>query len=158
MASSWYTKGLLEVVDGTIDLGNDTLKIMLVDGDYTFDADHEVVDNGGDDATDPSAQEISVAGYAPGWGGAGRKTATITMQANNADNRVDIAIADLTWTELAAGATVAAALLIKEGAEDDTTSRLIAYIEFDSALPTNGGDMQIDFAALGSGGNLRLTV
>lgn len=153
MASFWYNTGLKEVVDNTIDIDNDTLKVMLVTSSYVADQDDDVVDAGG--ANDPVDHEINVTGYTPGWGGAGRKTATVTLQANDTDNRVDIALADLTWTALGAGATIDGAILIKEGGANDTTSRLIAYWDLTST-PTNGGDITLDFLALGSGGNLRI--
>ena len=155
MASFWYNLGLKEVMDGTtIDIDGDTLKIMLVKSGYTANQDDDVVDAGG--ANDAVDHELTVSGYTPGYGGAGRKTATITIGANDTDNRVDIAIADLTWTALATGETIAAAILIKEGGANDTTSRLIAYFDV-TDTPTNGGDITLDFLALGSGGNLRVS-
>ena len=153
MASFWYNTGLTECMDGTIDIDTDTIKIMLVTSSYSANQDDDVVDAGG--ANDAVDHEISVTGYTGGYGGAGRKTCTITMQANDTDNRVDIAIADLTWTSLGSGATIAAAILIKENATDDTNTRLIAYFDV-SDTATNGGDITLDFNALGSGGNLRI--
>jgi len=154
MASFWYNLGLKECLDGTIDIDTTTLKVMLVKSGYVPNQDDLVVDAGG--ANDAVDHELTVGGYTPGWGGAGRKTPTITMQANNTDNRVDIAIADLTWTALSAGETIAGMILIKEGGANDTTSRLIAYFDV-TDTPTNGGDVTFDFNTLGAGGNLRIS-
>ncbi len=152
MATSWYVTGFKECFDGTIDILNDTLKIMLVKSGYVFDPDHLVVSYG---AGDPLSAELTVGGYVGGWGGAGRKVASMTQQANLTDDRVDTATADQTHTALATGETIAAAILIKEGVADDTTSRLIAYWDH-ADTPTNGSDVTLDFATLGAGGNLQV--
>jgi len=154
MASHWYNTALKEFLDGTMDIDTTTLKIMLVKSGYTPDKGDDVVDAGG--ANDAVDHELTVSGYTGGYGGAGRKTATVTLQANDTDDRVDIAIADLTWTALATGETIAGAILIKEGGANDTTSRLIAYFDV-TDTPTNGGDITLDFNSLGSGGNLRIS-
>lgn len=155
MASHFYTTGLKECLDGTIDLDTDTIKLMLVTASYTPDKDDLVVDAGG--ANDPIDHEIAVSGYTGGWGGSGRKTVTVTISANLTDDRVDIAISDQTWTALGAGATIAGAILIKEGGANDTTSRLLAYFDVTDTA-TNGGDITLDFNAIGAGGNLRIAV
>lgn len=155
MASFLYTTGLKEIVDNTIDIDNDTLKLMLVGSAYVANKDDLVVDAAG--ANDPVDEEINVTGYTPGWGNSGRKTVTVTLQANTTDDRVDIALDDQTWTALGTGATIAAAILIKEGGANDTTSRLIAYFDV-TDTPTNGGDITLDFNTLGAGGNIRIAV
>lgn len=153
MASFFYTTGLKECLDGTIDLDTNTIKLLLVTSSYTPNKDDLVVDAGG--ANDVVDHEINVTGYTRGWGGAGRKTATITISANLTNDRVDIAIGDLTWTALGTGATIAGAVLVKEGGANDTTSRLIAYFDV-TDTPTNGGDITLDFATMGAGGNLQI--
>lgn len=158
MAGILYNKGWEEVINGVIDIDTDTLKMMLIGTGvtYTPNKDDELVDAGG--ANDLIDAELNgVSGYTRGWGGAGRKTVTVTLQANDTNDRVDIAIADLTWTALGAGDTIAYAVLIKEGGSDDTTSRPIACFDV-TDTPTNGSDVTLDFLALGSGGNIRLTL
>jgi hypothetical protein len=155
MASGFYNKGLLEVTDGTIVLGSTTLKLMLVDTGYTFDPDHDVIDNGANNSTDPSFNEIVATNYTGGFGGSGRKTLTITSQENDTNNRADYAIADVTWTALGGGTndTIGGAIIIKEGT-NDTDSRLIGYFDL-TDTPTNGSDVTLDFNTLGAGGNIR---
>lgn len=153
MASFFYTQGMKEMLDGTIDIDTNTLKIMLVKSGYVPAKADLVVDAGG--ANDAVDHELTVSGYTPGWGGAGRKTPAVTMGTSTA--RVDIAIADLTWTALAAGETIANVLLIKEGGANDTTSRLIACFDVTDTA-TNGGDITLDFATLGAGGNMQISV
>ena len=157
MASGWYGTGLMEVMDGTIDLDSDTLKLMLVNENYTFDGDHDVIDNGDDDGTDPSFNELVATGYVGGYNGAGRKTATISLQVNKTDNRVEGIVNDVTWSEIggAVNGTIHGAILVKEGA-NDTDSRLIAFFDITNT-PTNGGDITFDYLTGPNGGNLRIS-
>jgi hypothetical protein len=156
MASGFYNQGLLDIANGTIDLDTTTLKIMLVDNTYVYNPDHTVVDNGANDTSDPSYCEISATNYTGGYGGGGRKTATITGQVNNTSNRADFAIADLTWTALggATNDTVGGAILVRETGGADTSARLVAFFDL-TDTPTNGSDILLDFTALASGGNIR---
>lgn len=154
MASFWYNKAVTEVLTGTIDLDTNTLKVMLVNSTYTPNRDNDVVDAGG--GSDAADAEIVATGYTSGWGGAGRKTVTVTVTEQDANDRAVIIFGDLTWTALggATNDTVVGAILIKEGGANDTTSRLIAYWDLvDTA--TNGGDFTLTMDA--TDGNLRAT-
>ena len=163
MASGWYTKGLRECMDTTVDITASSIRIMLVDSDYVYDADHEVVDNGADDTTDPSFEEMSVTGYTGGHQGAGRKQGgandfTLDFAEDDANNRVNIGLAaDLTWSSLSSGGTIGGAILMKDGTSDDTDARLIAFWDLTDTA-TNGGDITLDFTPAASGGNLRLSL
>lgn len=159
MASGWYSQGVFKICNGTIDVDTSTLKVMLVKSTYTYDPDHNFVDDGTSNATCLLAKEISATNYTGGYGGGGRKTASITLQKSDANNRVEIAIADLTWTSLggASNDTPSGCALIFETGGADTTAIPIAFLDF-SDTPTNGGNFTLDFAALGSGGNLQITV
>lgn len=148
MASGAFNKGLSDIADGTIDLLTDTLKVILVTSTYTYDPDTLVVDAGG--ASDILDAEISVTGYTGGWGGGGRKTLTSkTVTADHTNNRAVFDAADPSaWTALGSGATIAAAVIVKEGGSNDTTSRPLAYLDI-TDTPTNGGDFTLIFAATG---------
>lgn len=148
MATHWYGKGVLKIVNGSIDLDTDTLKVMLVSDSYTSDKDHEFVSS-------VSSNEISVSGYSGGFGGAGRKTATVATQYNATSDRVEVVINDITWSSLQSGATIGAAILIKE-VTNDAASPVIAIWDFTTNVATNGGDFTMDFN--GTTGNLYLTV
>jgi len=156
MASGCYTRGILQTLNGGIDLDTTTLKLMLVDAGYAYDPDHAVVDNGANNGTDPSFNEVVATGYTGGFNGAGRKTVTVTVVEDTANNRVVVRLADTTWTALggATNDTVAAAILIRE-VTDDTQSILIAYLDF-TDFTTNGSDVTLDFD--GTAGNIRFTV
>jgi len=145
MASFVYNTAAKELLD-EIYFNTDVLKIMLVTSSYVANRDDDVVDAGG--ANDAIDHELNgVSGYTRGWGGAGRKTAVLTHEVDKTNDRAEIDIADLTWTALGTGATIAAAILIKEGGANDTTSRLIAYFDI-TDTPTNGGDITLDFDAV----------
>jgi len=138
-----YNKAAEELNNGTIDLLNDTIKTMLVTSQYTAARTDLVVDAGG--ANDPVDAEINVTGYTRGWGGSGRKDLTGKgVVVDQAGNRAEFSAGNLTWTALGTGATIAAMLIIKEGVSNDTTSRLIAYLDVTNT-PTNGGDVSFTF-------------
>lgn len=147
MATFVYNKAATDIADGTIDLLTDTLKVMLVKSGYVANRDDNVVDAGG--ANDAVDHEITVSGYTPGWGGAGRKTlASKAIVEDDANDRAEFDAADPTAWTLATGETVAAAIIIKEGGASDLTSRLIAYLDI-TDTPTNGGTFTLVFDAEG---------
>jgi hypothetical protein len=156
MASFAYHKAIQEIIfQGTVVPGTNTLKIMLVNSTYTPNKDNLVVDAGG--ANDPADAEIVATNYARLWGGAGRKTVTVTSADDTTNDRAVLIFADLTWSALggATNDTIVGAILIKEGGANDTTSRLIAYFDVTDAT-TNGSDYTLDFDNVN--GNIRFTV
>jgi hypothetical protein len=157
--AGWYQQAVAECLIGTIDLNTDTLKLMLVTPGYVYDPDHTVIDNGANNATDPSYNEIVATNYTGGFGGGGRKTATITGNlVDTATNKAFLTIADLTWSSLggASNATVGALILVKE-ITNDTASRLIAYLGITNRA-TDGSDFPINFASAGELGNLQIAM
>jgi hypothetical protein len=147
VASFVYNKAAQELADGTIDLLTDTIKAMLVTSQYSPSRTDLVVDAGG--ANDALDAEINVSGYTKGWSQSGRKAlASKTVVVDQANNRAEFSAANLTWSSLGAGATIAAMVLVKEGVSSDTTSRLIAYLDV-TDTPTNGGDIAFTFDAEG---------
>jgi len=157
--AGWYHKALAEIGDGDIDLNSNTIKAMLVSPSYVYDPDHTVIDNGANNSTDPSFNEIVATNYTGGFAGAGRKTLTITGGAT-VDNTNDYGywtITDVTWSSLggATNATVGALILVKE-ITNDTASRLIAYLGITNRA-TDGNDFPINFKSGAEGGNLRFS-
>ena len=149
MASFVYNTSKKEIMDGTLNLNTDTLKVILVNSTYTANADDDVVDAGG--ANDAVDGEITATNYTKGWGGAGRKTlANKTFETDKPNDRAELHADNITWTALggASNDTIVAAVLIKEGGANDTTSRLIAYIDL-ADTTTNGGDFTIQWNAEG---------
>lgn len=140
MSSHWYNRGLLGVLQGTINLGTDNIKVMLVNQTYLFDQDHAFADV-------PSLYEISGAGYVAGFGNSGRQT--LASKVFSVDNTLDLATfdaADLNWPAITAG-TIGMAILLKE-IIDNSASPLIAAVDFPDWV-TNGTLFQLRWDPLG---------
>lgn len=148
MPSRQYGTGTLGIVNRDINLLGSTIKVMLVTPSYTYNADHDFVN-------DVAANELSGTGYAAGFSGAGRKTlASKSLALNGGSTRVEFDAADVTWTALAGAAgTIGGAILYQEGTSD-ADSRLIAYLDPDDLVP-NGSDVTL---AWNSGGLLYWSV
>jgi hypothetical protein len=165
MANALYNKAKEEIADGVINMETDTIECMFVDSGYTFNADHLVVDNGADDATDPSYNEPGAPGapaitnYTGGHAGAGRHAMNTSgaWSTDQANDRAEFDADDpSTWTSLGNGAnnTIQAILVIKRGATNDTDARLIAHIDTSTGSPslpftTNGSDLTLNINAEG---------
>ena len=154
MSSGMGNKTLEEILDGTVDLDTDTLKIMLVSDGYEFNPSVDVVDLDDDSINDAHHHEIVATNYIGDFGGAGRKTASVTIAEDDANDRVNVTIGDLTWTSLggAVNDTVGTLLLIAEGTSD-LDSRVIAAFDI-ADTATDGTDFVLDFPA--SGGAIRI--
>ncbi len=136
MTNFIYNTAFREILDGTIDLAGDTLKVIPVTSDYTPNRDDDVADAGG--ANDVADEEISASNYTRGFGGAGRKTlANGAFSTDKANDRTEFVSDPFGWTALggAANATIQAYVIVKETGVDDTTTRLIAYIDTVSGFP-----------------------
>jgi hypothetical protein len=132
MASGWDNSGKRDIFDGTIDLVNDTIKVLLVNASYTPNADHDFAD-------DVTANELSGTGYTGGFNGSGRKTlASKAFSTDTTNDRAEFTFAAVTWTAINAG-TAAYAILVKE-ITNDAATRLIAYLDLNPDVVTNGGD------------------
>lgn len=134
MASGWYTSGLRDVADRTIDLVGDTLKLMLVTSAYTPNKDHDFVD-------DVNAAELTGGNYTAGFAGAGRKTlAGKAFSTDTGNDRVEWTFSAATWTALlGAAGNPKYAIIIKE-ITNDAASRLVAYLDLGTVV-TNGSDV-----------------
>jgi hypothetical protein len=144
-----YSRGVLSILNGAIDLDTTALKFMLLDDTYSFNPDHSAVS---------SLAEITATNYTGGFNGAGRKAASVTLTEQTANNRVVTIFSNLTWTALGGGTndTVQAAALIRE-VTDDSASIPIGFFDFTGgSVTTNGSDFTINFDE--TNGNLRWTV
>jgi hypothetical protein len=142
VASGAYNYAVNQINENTLDLENDTIKVMLVGTGYTYDPDDDFVSSG---AGTPGGEEITATNYTGGFGGAGRKTlTTVTFTEDDANNRSVLDADDpVTWTSLGNGVndTVAAAIIIKE-ITNDAASPLIVYVDFTNRT-TDGSDFPL---------------
>jgi hypothetical protein len=150
MASGAYSRGILKILDGTIDADTMTTKIGLAQSSYAPDPDESSL-------TTFASSEATCTGYTGGFGGGGRKTATITLTEQTASNRVVVIITDLTWTALggASNNTLGFAVWLHE-LTNDGASHPLAYLAFSATVTTNGSDIAVDFD--GTNGNVRFAV
>lgn len=148
MASGGFQTGFMKLLDGTNTWLSSTIKMLLVATatPFTYDPDVKLLDAGG--ANDITDAELNVAGYTRGFGGAGRKTlASKTISVNDANNRIEMDCADITWTALGAGQTIAAGVTCVELTNDGATAPIGYHDPTD--VPTNGGDITMQIASNG---------
>lgn len=150
MASGAYSRGVLKILDGTVDLDTTALKCGLAKSTYAPDPDESSL-------TTFASSEADCTGYTGGFAGAGRKSATVTLSEQTANNRTVTIIADLTWTALggASNNTLAYEVLLRE-ITNDASSVPIAYLNFSANVTTNGSDIAVDNDA--TNGNIRWAV
>lgn len=150
MASGGYSRGVLKILDGTIDADTTATKIGLAKSTYSPDPDESAL-------TTFALSEADCTGYTGGFSGAGRKSATITLTEQTANNRVVTIITDLTWSALggATNNTLGFAVWLRE-ITNDASSVPIAYLAFSATVTTNGSDVLCDFD--GTNGNVQWDV
>lgn len=136
MASVFYDTFFRDLMNGTIDLDTDTIKIMLVTSGY-------VADRAVHDKHDDITNEVVAAGYVAG----GETLTTITLTVDTTNHRCVLDCDDITWT---ANLTARAAVVYKDTGVS-ATSPLIAYIDFGSDQTSSGGG---DFIIQPSAGGL----
>lgn len=141
MASSitWYDHSWKLIATGLVDLDTDTLKLALVTSSYTPATSHTVFDNGANDATDPSYNEVSTgSGYTTGG-------ATIASPVATNDN---IDYDDVVWTALTK--TFRYAVCYMDGSAGALTDPLLFYILLDTTpadIVSNGSNYTIQWNA-----------
>lgn len=137
---SIYNNLKKNIANGLIDLDTNTLKVMLVTSDYSFDQDaHEFADD--------ITNEITGTGYSAGG-------AELTGGAVTADTDNDKAVFDandLTWN--GASFTFRGAVLYKDTGEA-TTSPLICFLDFKADQSASSENLTLQW---GEGGILTLT-
>jgi hypothetical protein len=134
---SFYDDFHKYLMDGTVDLDTDTIKVMLVSSAYTFSAAHTV-------KADLGANEITGPGYTAG--GITLANVAVTQTGGVAKFDAD----DTGWTT--ATFTCRAAVLYKSGVANALTDPLIGYILFDDTpadVGVSNGTFQIQWHANG---------
>jgi hypothetical protein len=137
MANTVYN--ISKKIDGSLDIDTDTVKMLLISGSTAPDPDHTTVS-----AVLAAAAELSATGYTPGAGSADRKTLTMTVTVDNANNRVDHATNSQTWTALNSG-TIRQVLIYKHTGTNDANNVPIMCIDTATGLPLtlNGSDVTV---------------
>ena len=147
MASAAYSHGVNAVITGGIVLGTTATKVGLAKSTYS-------PASGEQSLTTFAAAEADATGYTGGFGGGGRKAATVTVTEQAGSTRVVNILANLTWTAIggATNNTLRYAVWLRE-VTNDAASIPIAFFQFTSDVTTNGSDVTVSFDQ--TNGNLR---
>lgn len=137
-----YAKG--ELLKGSIDLVNDTIKVMLITDSHTPDIDaEEFID-------DVSTNEVAASGsYSAGGGTLASKTVTV----DDTNNRAYFDATDVAFTS--ATLTARYAYLYKDSGTP-ATSPIIGYYDLGGNISSSAGTFTLSFTAPASGGALYL--
>lgn len=149
MATNIYPLGLERIVDEGISTMNCRLALLSTEiATYAYASTHEFFDTGTNNTADPSFCETAATNYV-------QKTVTPTVQLNVANTRIELVIADQTWTDLggASNETINWAILF-DYSGNLATSPLLAAFDLNDTT-TNGTDFTVNFDDLN--GNIRLT-
>lgn len=127
MASSltFYNKFRKYIQDGTLDLDTNTIKLMLVTSDYTFDAAHGVL---ADVKASPDPEVVAIASPSNGYTTGGETLANPAVTYSGAVSKFDAD--DVTWLLLTA--TFRYGILYASGTLNGVVNPLIACILFDT--------------------------
>lgn len=135
MASLIYNDFKESLLNGSINLSSDTIKIALVTSSYTPDQDAH-------DNFDDVTNEVTGTNYT-----AGGNTLTVTVSQDNTNNRGVFDANDTSWTS-ASIANIRGAVIYKSTGTA-STSKLICYIDFGQDQNVINGTFQITFNASG---------
>lgn len=135
MADVIFNSFKKKIMDGSIDLDTDTIKVALVTSSYTPDQDAH-------DFFDDVTNEVSGTGYTAG----GASLANKAVTADNTDNEGVFDADDVTWSS--SSITARAAVLYKSTGTA-STSPLICYIDFGADKVSSSGNFTIQWNAEG---------
>lgn len=127
-----YPSFLNDIQDGNIDLGTDTIKLMLSTSSYTYSAAH----NRRDDITN----EVSASGYSAGGAELGSKTVGVVGTGV-------FDAADVTWS--ASTITARYGVLYKSRGGLSSADELIALIDFGADVSSTADDFTVAWNASG---------
>lgn len=136
MADTIFNAFKKKIMDGSIDLDTDTIKVMLLTSSYTPDQDaHDFID-------DASANEVSGAGYTAG----GAALASKAVTQDDTDNEGVFDADDLTWSS--STITARYAILYKDTGTP-ATSPVICVFDFGSDQSSSNGNFTIQWHSEG---------
>ena len=137
MASiTFYNNATKDILDGTIDLDTDTIKVSLHTSTYTPSVAHDFYND--------ITNEVTGSNYTAGGETLGSKAIT-TVTTNDA--KFDAA--DVTWSSHASGFSTARYAVIYKSTGTASTSPLVGYIDFVSNQDNVNNDLTIKWNANG---------
>lgn len=136
MASLVFNDFKESIMNGSIDLDSDTIKVALVTSSYTPDKDAH-------DFFDDVTNEVTGTGYTAG----GATLANKTVTQDNTNDRGVFDADNTSWTTASISSIRGAVIYKSTGTA--STSRLIAYIDFGADYNVIAGTFQITWHADG---------
>lgn len=136
MANAIYNSFKAKIMDGSIDLDTDTVKLALVTSSYTPNVDTDEF------YSDVTANEVEGTGYTAGG-------AEITSKAVTADTTDDEGVfdgADVTWST---STITAAGAVVYKDTGTATESPLICYFDFGGDKTSSAGNFVVSWNAEG---------
>lgn len=135
MADVIYNSFKGKIMDGSIDLDTDTIKVALVTSSYTPNQDTH-------DFFDDVTNEVSGTGYTAG----GASLANKAVSVDTTDNEGVFDADDVTWSS--STITARGAVLYKSTGTA-STSALICYLDFGSDKSSSSGNFTIQWGSEG---------
>lgn len=135
MADVIYNSFKAKIMDGSIDLDTDTIKVALVTSTYTPNQDTH-------DFFDDITNEVVGTGYTAG----GATLASKTVTADTTDNEGVFDAADVTWST---STITARGAVIYKSTGTAGTSALICYLDFTTDQSSSAADFIIAWNAEG---------
>lgn len=134
MASLIFNRALELWARGNIDFDTDTFKVLLTTSSYTENKDTH-------DFRDDVTNEVTGTGYT-----AGGNTATVTVNLDTANDRLDITLGGTTWPSSTITARKAVYYKARGGAS--SADELIAVNDFGSDVVTSAGTFTLNASTL----------
>lgn len=135
MADVIYNSFKAKIMDGSIDLDTDTIKVALVTSSYTPNQDTH-------DFFDDVTNEVTGTGYTAG----GATLASKVVSVDTTDNEGVFDAADVTWST---STITARAAVVYKSTGTAGTSALICYLDFTTDQTSTAGDFVIQWNAEG---------
>ena len=139
MANFAYTTAKKGLMNGSIDLDTDDIRVLIVMTNTTLDTEEDKTFI--DQFT--TLDEFDGANYAR------KELANEAVTNDDANDRGEFDADDVTWTALGAGTRSAAGLVIYKHVNDDSDSIPICWIDDDCPFIPNGGDIVAQWNAEG---------
>lgn len=133
--TTFYNSYKKDLLDGTIDWANDTIKVALCTSSYTPDIDAHAF-------FDDITNEISGTGYTAGG-------ATLTTSAPTQDNTDDEGVADATDLSWSSSTFTARYAIIYKSTGTASTSPLICYINLGADVTIVSGTLTLTWNSEG---------
>lgn len=138
MAAFVYHRSLAKLIDGTIDLNSNDMRMILVMTNTTADTNTDA-----DFVGDLTLDEMDGANYVR------KALATEAVNTDLTNDRAEFDAEDVTWTALGNGTRQVQGYLIIKHVTNDADSIPVLYRDFAATINPGGNDLQVAWNAEG---------